>query len=55
MYWTGKIPIMEVKTMMGVDTIEQINEAYKQIDAKNPQALIIDLRNNEGGAFAINH
>jgi len=38
--------------MTGVDTKEQIFEAYREIDKKTAKALIIDLRNNTGGTFA---
>jgi len=49
----GEIALLRVDTMMGLDTIELIVAAYKEIAAKNAEALIIDLRGNEGGAFAI--
>lgn len=47
------IAILKVRTMMGADTIEQIDAAYDRIAAANPAALIIDLRGNGGGAFAV--
>lgn len=47
------IAVLRVDTMMGNDTIEQINAAYVQIAAKNTKALVIDLRGNGGGAFAV--
>lgn len=49
----GEIAILSVKTMMGNDTIEQIKAAYKAIAQKGSKALIIDLRGNGGGAFAV--
>ncbi len=49
----GDIAILSVKTMIGLDTIELIEAAYKEIAAKSSKALIIDLRGNGGGAFAI--
>lgn len=49
----GDLAILNVKTMMGVDTIEMIEKSYKEIAQKSPKALIIDLRGNGGGAFAI--
>lgn len=49
----GNIAILKVKTMMGVDTIELIEAAYNEIAASSAKALIIDLRGNGGGAFAI--
>jgi C-terminal processing protease CtpA/Prc len=39
--------------MMGLDTIEEIDAAYDAIAAKGAEKLIIDLRENGGGAFAI--
>jgi hypothetical protein len=47
------VAILKVRTMMGADTIEQIDAAYAQIAAEAPSALIIDLRGNTGGAFAV--
>lgn len=51
--WNGEIAVLTVNTMMGQDTIEQIDAAYAEIAGRNPPALIIDLRANEGGAFAV--
>lgn len=51
--WNENIALLTVKTMMGLDTIEEIEAAYDVILEKNAEALIIDLRNNPGGAFAI--
>jgi carboxyl-terminal processing protease len=51
--WNGDIAVLTVNTMMGLDTIEQIDAAYAEIAARNPSALIIDLRANGGGAFAL--
>ena len=47
------IAVLTVRTMMGADTIEQIVAAYNEIAAANPAGLIIDLRGNGGGAFAV--
>ena len=44
--------ILTVTTMTGVDTKEQVYEAYKDIASNNAKSLIIDLRNNTGGTFA---
>lgn len=49
----GDVAVLTVRTMMGADTIEQIEAAYGEIAAKAPRALIIDLRQNGGGAFAV--
>ena len=51
--WRENVAILTVDTMMGLDTIEQIDLAYEEMSARPPQALIIDLRNNKGGAFAV--
>jgi len=50
--WMNKTALLAVNTMMGVDTQEQVFEAYRQIAKKRTDTLIIDLRNNEGGTFA---
>ncbi|WP_102796570.1 S41 family peptidase [Bowmanella denitrificans] len=49
--WQDNIAILTVNTMMGQDTIRQIDEAYEKLS--DAQALVIDLRHNEGGAFAV--
>ena len=51
--WRGDVAILTVNTMMGLDTIEEIDAAYEAIASKQASALIIDLRENGGGAFAI--
>ena len=51
--WRNKTAVLTVNTMMGLDTIEHIDKAYKEITKNNAERLIIDLRNNGGGAFAI--
>jgi len=50
--WKDDVAILTVNTMMGLDTIEQINAAFDEITGKNAKALVVDLRNNDGGAFA---
>jgi carboxyl-terminal processing protease len=47
------VAVLTVRTMMGADTIEQIDAAYERIAEEGPAALIIDLRGNGGGAFAV--
>ncbi len=47
------IAVLSVHTMMGADTIEFIDSAYEEIAQSQARALIIDLRNNTGGAFAV--
>lgn len=51
--WRDDIAVLTVNTMMGLDTIEEINAAYAEIARKQTSALIIDLRENGGGAFAV--
>jgi hypothetical protein len=51
--WMDNIAILTVHTMMGLNTIEQINDAYEIVIKKDAKALIIDLRENQGGAFAV--
>ncbi len=51
--WRDETAILTVTTMMGQDTIEEINAAYAEIAAQGADALIIDLRENGGGAFAV--
>lgn len=51
--WQDDIAVLTVTTMMGLDTIEEIDAAFAQIADRDTGALIIDLRENGGGAFAI--
>jgi carboxyl-terminal processing protease len=51
--WRGDDAILTVNTMMGLDTIEEIDAAYATIAEKGADSLIIDLRENGGGAFAV--
>jgi C-terminal processing protease CtpA/Prc len=51
--WRQDIAILTVNTMSGIDTIEAINAAYDQIVSRKAAKLIIDLRGNGGGAFAV--
>lgn len=53
LFWRKDIAVLTINTMMGLDTIEEIDAAYKSIASKRAEALIIDLRKNEGGAFAV--
>ncbi len=50
---SNDVAILTVRTMMGMDTIEQIEAAFEQIAAEEPAVLVIDLRGNSGGAFAV--
>jgi len=49
----GDTAILAVHTMMGRDTITAIEKAYGDIAARGAKALVIDLRTNQGGAFAV--
>ena len=51
--FTNDVAVLKVRTMMGADTIEQIQAAYARIAEEQPEALVIDLRGNGGGAFAV--
>ncbi len=51
--WDGDTAFLTVTTMMGLNTIGEINAAYDEIAEKGAVRLIIDLRNNGGGAFAV--
>lgn len=51
--WRGATAILTVNSMSGADTIEKINAAYGEITARKAEKLIIDLRANDGGAFAV--
>ena len=51
--WQGNVAILTVTTMMGLDTIEEIGAAYAAIAERDASGLVIDLRQNGGGAFAV--
>ena len=51
--WNGSAAILTVNTMNGADTIRAIDAAYVEIVASKARKLIIDLRRNDGGAFAV--
>lgn len=51
--FVDNIAVLSVHTMMGQDTVRFIENAFSEIVAYDPDALIIDLRRNEGGAFAM--
>ena len=51
--WAGGAAVLTVNTMMGSDTVQAITQAYQDIQARQAQALVIDLRRNPGGAFAV--
>lgn len=51
--WQDDIAVLTVNTMMGLDTIEEIDAAFEEISRHDTSALIVDLRANGGGAFAV--
>jgi carboxyl-terminal processing protease len=51
--WQGEAAVLTVNTMSGADTIEKIEAAYDAIAARGAERLILDLRANGGGAFAV--
>ena len=51
--WHDNIAMLTVNTMMGLDTIEEIDAAFAAIAEADTAGLIIDLRENRGGAFAV--
>ena len=50
--WKGDIAVLTLNSMMGADTIEKVHAAFREIAGRKPLGLIVDLRANEGGAFA---
>ncbi|MGE3842220.1 MAG: S41 family peptidase [Vicinamibacterales bacterium] len=50
--WRGDVAVLTVDTMMGTDTIEQIDAAFDELAGRRSRGLVVDLRANEGGAFA---
>jgi carboxyl-terminal processing protease len=51
--WHEDVAVLTVRTMMGRDTIQRIEAAYLELHAAKARAMVIDLRDNEGGAFAV--
>lgn len=51
--WKDDNAILTVNTMSGADTIEKIDAAYAEIVSRGAKKLIVDLRRNSGGAFAV--
>ncbi|MCA0374528.1 MAG: S41 family peptidase [Gemmatimonadetes bacterium] len=51
--WEDRVAILTVRTMNGVDTREAITRRYGEIVAQGAAGLILDLRQNDGGAFAV--
>lgn len=51
--WQGDVAVMQLHTMMGLDTRERVSALYAEVLARGARGLIIDLRDNTGGTFAI--
>ena len=51
--WLGAVPVLTVNTMLGKNTMQQIPQAFVQLQQAGAKQLIIDLRHNKGGAFAV--
>ncbi len=51
--WREDVPILTVNTMMGQDTTETIRAAFSNQRLMKSPTLIIDLRENRGGTFAV--
>jgi len=49
--WQANTPVLTVTTMMGQDTIEEVHAAFAEMAKRAPKALVLDLRENKGGAF----
>jgi carboxyl-terminal processing protease len=50
--WVNNTAVLTITTMTGLDTKEQVFDAFRQIANRKTESLIIDLRNNTGGTFA---
>lgn len=50
--WMEETAILTVRTMTGLNTKENVFRAYREIAENKTKALIIDVRNNDGGTFA---
>lgn len=51
--WQGDVAVLSVRTMMGQDTIDAIGTAFRELAGRPSRGLVIDLRANPGGAFAV--
>lgn len=51
--WDGRVAVLTVRTMNGVDTREGITRLLHEIVNARAAGLVIDLRENDGGAFAV--
>ncbi|PSL17745.1 peptidase S41-like protein [Shimia abyssi] len=53
--WDHQVACLSVRTFMGQDTGLRITAAFEDIASRGAKGLIIDLRDNPGGAFAMRH
>lgn len=53
--WDQWVARLSVRTFMGQDTGPRITAAFEEIASGGAKGLIIDLRDNPGGAFAMRH
>ncbi|MEM9500101.1 MAG: S41 family peptidase [Pseudomonadota bacterium] len=53
--WHGTVASLSIRTFMGVDTGPRITAAFEEIISNGATGLIIDLRDNPGGSFAMRH
>ncbi len=53
--WDQSVARLSVRTFMGQDTGPRITAAFEEILLSDAKGLIIDLRGNPGGAFAMRH
>jgi|GEM_PF-1833975 len=53
--WGQSVARLSVRTFMGQDTGPRITAAFEEIISNDAKGLIIDLRGNPGGAFAMRH
>lgn len=53
--WHGTVASLSIRTFMGIDTGPRITAAFEEIISNGATGLIIDLRDNPGGSFAMRH
>ncbi|MEM8870934.1 MAG: S41 family peptidase [Pseudomonadota bacterium] len=53
--WHGTVASLSIRTFMGVDTGPRITAAFEDITWNGATGLILDLRDNPGGSFAMRH
>ena len=53
--WHGTVASLSIRTFMGVDTGPRLTAAFEEIISNRATGLIIHLRDNRGGSFAMRH